>query len=333
MLENYEISPNTENIHHLFLTGGSGYVGRNLIRHYRAAGIEVTALVRSQKSFEAVSALGARAVMGDLQGKNLAELMAGCDALIHAAADVNHGYTTDSQIEVNATGTTSIFSAAKKAGIKRALYISTESVLLDGNPLINATESHPYPAKPAGNYSLSKKLAEQAALSFTSATFSVVIVRPRFVWGRDDTTSMPQLIAAATSGKFAWIDGGTYLTSTTHIANLCEGVSLGLIRGRNGQIYFIADAKPVEFKTFVSQLLATQGIQVSDKKVLRKLIHNIARIGDFLARISKGRIQLPVTVQSYATSAVEVTIDIGKAQRELGYSPPISHERGLAELM
>jgi nucleoside-diphosphate-sugar epimerase len=48
--------------------------------------------------------------------------------------------------------------------------------------------------------------------------------------------------------------------------------------------------------------------------------------------ISRGRIVPPLTLQSYATSAVEVSLDIGKARRELGYAPVVSMEEGLAEL-
>ncbi len=66
-------------------------------------------------------------------------------------------------------------------------------------------------------------------------------VRPRFVWGRDDTTALPALVEAARSGQTAWIEGGDYLTSTTHIDNLCHGVDLALRLGQGGEVYFLAD--------------------------------------------------------------------------------------------
>ncbi|UXN74954.1 NAD(P)H-binding protein [Devosia sp. A8/3-2] len=78
----------------LFLTGGSGYVGRNLIRHFIAAGIPVIALVRGAKSAEIVAALGAVPVTVDITDASLADAMAGCQTLIHAAADTNHGRAT-----------------------------------------------------------------------------------------------------------------------------------------------------------------------------------------------------------------------------------------------
>src|SRR5690606_8798123 len=88
----------------IFLTGGSGYVGRNLIRHFVGRGVAVTALARSSKSERVVAELGATAVAGDLLRADLAGAMTGCDVLIHAAADTDHGPGTPSQQQVNEEG-------------------------------------------------------------------------------------------------------------------------------------------------------------------------------------------------------------------------------------
>jgi nucleoside-diphosphate-sugar epimerase len=316
----------------LFLTGGSGYVGRNLIRHLVAQGIEVTALARSAQAVEVVRALGATPCHADLLDPGLAGAMAGCRTLVHAAADTSHGRGNADQQRVNVEGTAHLFAAAKAAGIGRAIHISTESVLLDGRPLIAATEQHPLPRRFPGAYSRSKAQAETIALSHASNELHVVCVRPRFVWGRDDTTALPVLVAAARSGQLAWIDGGHYLTSTTHIANLCTGVERAMRYGGNGEIYFITDDAPMPFRTFVSRLLATQGIDAPEKAVPRWLVRTIATIGDALAAATGGRVHLPVSRQDLATMAVEVTLDIGKARRELGYAPVIGLDEGMREL-
>lgn len=316
----------------VFITGGSGFVGRNLIRYYRSAGAHVRALTRSQSADERVSQAGGIPVRGDLLDPDLHLLMQECDLLIHAAADTAHAYYSDEQWRVNVNGTRHAFAAARKAGIQRAVYVSTESILLTGAPLRMADETLSVPQKSVGAYSRSKAAGERAALSYATGNFSVTAVRPRFVWGHGDTTALPQLVGAVESGKFAWIGGGDYLTSTTHSENLCQGISRAAEFGRTGEAYFITDGNPRVFREFVSALLATQGIVAPSKNVPRPVVRLFARAGDGLYRLSRGKIQSPLNMQVFATSAVEVSLDITKARSELGYEPLVSLEQGL-ELM
>ncbi len=316
----------------IFLTGGSGYIGRNLIRHFVGLGIEVAALVRGDASERVVRTLGAISYRGDILGGGLSAAMLGCDALVHAAADTDHGAATERQQRVNEAGTRAVMEAARAAGIRKVVHLSTESVLATGKPLVNVDETLPLPRKFAGGYSRSKAAAERVALDCNAQEFPVVVLRPRFVWGRDDTTALPALVDAARSGRFAWISGGNYQTSTTHIANLCVAVDRALVNGRGGEVYFISDGAPVAFRSFVSALLVTQGVSVPEKSVPRGVVRCVAAIGDLLARLSGGKIVPPLTLQSYATSAVEISLDISKAERELTYGPVISREQGLEEL-
>jgi nucleoside-diphosphate-sugar epimerase len=314
----------------VFVTGGSGYVGRNLIRRFVANGHPVRALARSPASAKLVEAQGAVAALGDmLDGTGLASAMAGSAWLVHAAADTGHGAYQAGQDEANLAGTRNVFGAAQVAGVKRAVHISTESVLLTGAPLRNADERIPIPSRHAGSYSRSKAIAEGAALSFAGAAMDVMVVRPRFVWGRDDTTALPQLREAARSGKLMWIGGGTYLTSTTHIDNLAEGVALALAKGRGGEVYFITDGAPHVFRPFVSALLAAAGETPPTRSVPRWLIRPVVAVGDALERWTRGTIKAPLPAQQYGTVGVEVTLDISKARRELGYAPVIDLAAGL----
>jgi nucleoside-diphosphate-sugar epimerase len=317
----------------IFVTGGSGYVGRNLIRHLVAAGHPVRALARSAASEAKVKALGATPVPGDvLSPEAFRAGLEGCAWLIHAAADTGHGLTSAAQADTNVEGTRRVLQTARAVGVSRALHISTEAVLLDGNPLIDAHEDMPYPANPAGGYSKSKAKAEQAARACTAPGFDVVVIRPRFVWGRDDTTALPQLVAAAKSGKLSWIGGGMYPIATTHIANLCHGAACALERGKGGEVYFITDEGAVPFRTFVTDLLATQNVPPPKASAPRWLVATAARIGDALGIVTGGKIHGPISYQEYATLGVPVTLSTAKAKRELGYAPVITREAGLVEL-
>ncbi|MFC7378861.1 NAD-dependent epimerase/dehydratase family protein [Brevundimonas sp. GCM10030266] len=316
----------------LFLTGAGGYVGRNLIRFFTRQDVELVALVRTPEAAAKALAMGAVPVIGDLLIDDLTEAMVGCDALIHAAADTDHGHGSAAQMRTNADGTRRTFAAARAAGVTRAVHLSTESVLADGRPLCGVTEETPFPRRPAGAYSRSKIAAERNALALNGGGLAVMVVRPRFVWGEDDTTALPQLVEAARSGQLAWIDGGGYRTSTTHIENLCHGIDLALRRGRGGEVYFLSDGEPVAFRTMISALLETQGVPAPEKTVPRAVVRAVAAVGDLAGTLTGGRKPVPLTLQGFAASAVEVTLDISRARTELGYAPVVSRQEGLRRM-
>lgn len=318
----------------LIVTGASGYLGRNIVREFVARGHTVQGLARSDASADFIEQLGAEPVRGDIMDKaSLEAAMRGADALVHAAADTDHGRPSKQQELTNLQGTRNVYEAARAAGIRRAVHISTEAVLMDGGPIENADETWPIPAKPAGGYSRSKAGAEKIALAANGDGLEITVIRPRFVWGRDDTTALPQLVEAARSGKLVWFDGGDYLTSTTHIANVVEGVRLCLKKGRGGEIYFVTDGEDIAFRTWITALLETQGIDLSGvNSVPRGLMSWIVNAGELLASLTGGAISGPIGKQEYATVGNTVTLNIDKARRELGYTPVMSREEGLAEL-
>ncbi len=319
----------------LLVTGASGYLGRNIVREFLARGHNVRGLTRSDASSDLIRQLGAEPVRGDIMDRaSLYAAMNGAIALVHAAADTHHGRPTTAQERTNLEGTQNVYDAARAAGVRRAVHISTEAVLVDGRPIMNADETWPIPEKLAGGYSRTKAGAERVALAANGNGMDVIVIRPRFVWGRDDTTALPQLVAAFNSGKLVWFDGGEYLTSTTHIANVVEGVRLCLEKGRGGEVYFVTDAEDIAFRPWVTALLATQGIDASGvKNVPRGLMNFIVNAGELLVNLTGGALSGPLGRQEYATVGNTVTLNIAKARQELGYTPVISRTAGLAELM
>ena len=92
-------------------------------------------------------------------------------------------------------------------------------------------------------------------------------LRPRFVWGKGDTTLLPEMVKTVEAGKFAWVGGGLNVTDTAHVDNVVEGLLLGAEKGRPGEAYFITDGKPVVFRDFVTAMLETQGVEPPDRSL------------------------------------------------------------------
>lgn len=316
-----------------FVTGGSGFIGGRLIERLVRDGHSVRALARSDRSAEKVRALGAQAVRGDLGDvASLTEAADGAELAFHAAAEVAEWGSWDDFVRANVTGTENVIAACRAAGVGRLVHVGTESALMHGQPLVSVTESYPLAPNSKAPYAATKAQAEQAVLAGSRDGLETVVLRPRLVWGVGDTTLMPEIVAAAQAGKWAWIGGGRHLTSTTHVDNVVEGLVLAAERGAAGAAYFVTDGAPVEFRDFMTRLVATQGIELPSRSLPRAVAKPVAAIGETLWRALRLRGTPPLTRTALWLSSLECTIDDGRARSELGYVPVRSLDDGMREL-
>lgn len=316
-----------------FVTGGSGYVGRNLIRTLRARGDAVRALVRSPGSARVVSELGAEPVMGDLDDvAAMQKGMAGCDAVFHAAAEVSEWGPREAYWEGNVEGTRNALAATRAAGVKTFVHVGTEAALCDGTPLLDVDETRPLPVHPLPRYPQTKNEAEKLVRTANAPEFRTVVVRPRFIWGNDDTSVLAALAAAVKAGRFMWMDGGHYPTSTTHVDNVCEGLLLAAEKGRGGEAYFVTDGAPIELRGFVTQMLATQGVDAGRKSLPKGLVLLLARVSEWIWETFRLKGNPPATRMAVHLFGEPVTVNDAKARRELGYRGLVTREQGLATL-
>jgi nucleoside-diphosphate-sugar epimerase len=317
----------------VFVTGGSGFLGRALIAALRERGCEVRALARSSAAADAVRGAGATPVAGDLDDERaLREGMQGCDVVHHAAAKVELWGRREDFLRITVGGTERVIAAARAAGVRRLVHVSTEAVLAGGRPLVGADESWPLPARPLGIYPLSKGLAEQRALAANGPDLATVVVRPRFIWGRGDSVLLPGLIAAMKSGAWFWFGGGRHRSSTCHVRNVCAGTLLAAEKGRGGEIYFLTDGEPVEFREFVTRLVRTQGVEPPARELPLWVGDALAAGGEAVWGALRLRGQPPLVRTAMVLFFREVTVRDAKARSELGYRPVVSIEEGLAEL-
>jgi nucleoside-diphosphate-sugar epimerase len=314
-----------------FVTGGSGFVGRELVATLVSRGVPVRALARSEAARAVVEGLGATAVMGDATDDvALAAGVAGCDVVFHSAAFVKDWGPKEEYVRSNVLATDRLLDAARAAGVATFVYVGTEAVLADGNPIVRADETRPYATSPAGMYPLTKAQAEGAVLRASSPTFRALSVRPRFVWGRGDTSVLPTLVERVKAGQFAWIGGGHALTSSCHVKNLVHAMLLAVERGRGGEAYFVTDGDPRPFRELLGALMRTRGVEPPDRSVPRWLAWAAATAAEGVAPLFGAVPRVSRT--AVALIGGEVTVVDDKARRELGYAPVISIEQGLAEM-
>jgi nucleoside-diphosphate-sugar epimerase len=221
---------------------------------------------------------------------------------------------------------------AAQAGVRRFVHVGTEAALLAGQPLVEVDEAAPLRPDSPVLYSSTKARAEEFVLEANRDGFETVVVRPRFVWGRGDTTLLPAMVEMVRAGRFAWIGGGRHRTSITHVENAVEGLVLAATRGTGGNAYFVTDGEPVVFREFVSELLSTQGVQAPNRSIPAPVAGALATGGETAWRLLPLPGRPPVTRFAYWVSSQECTIKIDKARAQLGYEPVKSRQEGLAEL-
>jgi nucleoside-diphosphate-sugar epimerase len=316
-----------------FVTGGSGFIGGRLIERLVRDGRPVRALARSEAAAARVSELGAEPIRGELADVDAMRSGAeGCELAFHAAATLGDWGRPEDFERGNVQGTRNALEACAAAGVRRFTHVGTEAALMAGQPLVQVDETAPLRPDSPVLYSATKARAEQAVIAANRDGFETVVVRPRFVWGRGDTTLLPAMVDLVRGGRFAWIAGGRHLTAITHVDNTVEGLVLGAERGRGGNAYFVTDGDPVVFREFVSKLLATQGVSEPTRSVPAAVAGPLASGGEALWRALRLGGQPPLTRFAFWVSSQECTIRIDKARSELAYAPVRSVEQGLEEL-
>lgn len=316
----------------VFLTGGSGFVGGALISGWRDRH-PLRAMSRSAESDRKIRALGGEPIHCALENVR-AEHLAGCEAVIHAAAYVEEWGPHEVYWQANVEGTRRLVDAARTAGVRRFVHVGTEAALFHGQPMIDVDENYPLALDSPFPYSRTKahaeKLVRQAADA--GAGFETIVIRPRMIWGPGDETILGALRDMTSQGRFSWLDDGRARTSSTHVANLCHALELALTEGRSGGAYFVLDDGVRTLREFLTDYASTAGIELPDKSMPGGVVRGLAAVLEPVWRMLRLKSAPPVTRFAAAIMSRDCVLRDGLARAELGYTPVISVEDGLRSL-
>jgi len=339
------IPVSVEGIERVFITGGSGFLGRTLIEQLVLAGVrDIRALVRSEAAEALVPNLpGVSKVKGDLFTlEAVRNAMTDCTHVFHFAANVSPWGPYEVSYRDNVVGTQNMVNCARAAGVKRFVHCSTEALLVgQSKKIVNADETWPIPNNPKWcPYSRSKAEAEQFVIAANSPDMATVAIRPRYIWGRGDTVVLARIAKAVRDGAFAWFDNGKYDTSTCHVRNVCEGAILAATKGRGGEVYFLTDGAPHELREWFTVQLATCGItKLPTRNVSYGMLWYVAILLEliwWIAGLTIGRFrpitsEPPISRQILRLMGRTVTVNDKKARDQLGYRAHVTTEVGLQE--
>jgi len=213
------------------VTGASGLLGRPLCTHLARRGWEVRALVRRPESM-AGAPPEVRIGRCDLPGAIDESLLAGADALVHAAYGTRVTNLAEAR-RVNEDGTRAVLEASRRAGHRRFVFVSSLT-------------AHP----DAPSYYARSKHALEGLLDPRRD----LAVRPGLILAREGHGLFQQMQAAARGARvLPLFGGGRQPLQTVHIDDLCEAIARALERDLTGALN-VAEAEPVPLATFLRMI-------------------------------------------------------------------------------
>lgn len=299
-----------------------------LVEHLRANGDDVRALVRGSSSADVKARLvraGATVVEGDVSDEaSLRSAAEGCEVLVHAAASVTLRGTRETHEQVNLVGTENALSAAKSAGVRRFVQVSSESVTRGAVARNYVDEKFPSPAEFLDAYGQTKALAEDLVVAENRAGFETVALRPALVWGPDDTSALPQVLTAVADGRFVWIGGGESLFATTYILTLCDGISRAMrVPEAAGGVYYITDDERQTAREFFGQLFRAAGMSVPRTSVP-------FAVAWAAAWVAEKTMKAPVfTRGEIGLMGLSSHFNVQRARKDLGWAPSVTVTEGI----
>jgi nucleoside-diphosphate-sugar epimerase len=322
------------------VTGAAGWFGRALLaaltdpasEHSRDG--EIRALVTGRRDAERLAAVPkVIPVVGDVRNRHgLADLFAraaGTVDVIHAAG-VIHPASTSDFIEVNTRGTANVAAAARAAGARRMVHISSNSPFgVNPHPLDRFRNDEPY--HPYLAYGRSKMLAELRLLDEVERGLDAVIVRPPWFYGPYQPVRQSTFFTLVRTGRFPIVGDGTQRRSMVYVDNLVLGVVLAeLSERRAGSGWWIADERPyamLEIVDTVKAALRDAGFEVSDRQLrVPGIVGRIAERADAMVqRVGRYVTQLHVLGELDKTIACDISV----ARSQLGYAPAVELAEGM----
>jgi dihydroflavonol-4-reductase len=306
----------------VFLTGGTGFIGRPLTQSLLARGWQVVALVRNPDSPQAyaLAKMGVQCVTGDLTDReSMRTGMIGADMIIHNAAWYEVGITKKARAlmyAINVTGTDNVLSLAQELGVPRTVYVSSTTYYGDSGPEAR-DESYRRQKPYRFYYEQSKSEAHEVALHYQQRGLPLILVCPAHVVGPNDHSIWGyflRLYLNRMMSPFAWAP--SIMNAAVHVNDVGEGIVLAAEKGHNDGTYFLAgdsmslrevlniwNTKPGGFKVrfYIPTWLAW---------TLFALLEPVLRLVGLPAFISRETV----------TASMDLNYSSAKAQHELGWT-------------
>ena len=304
----------------VFLTGATGFVGHHVARALAAQGAELRLLVRKSSNLAHLEGVAGETHLGDLdRPESLAPALAGCDAVVHVAADYRL-WIRDPQAmhRTNVDGTGSLLRLAREARVPRFVYTSSVATMnfrVDG---VAIDEDTPVSlGDMVGHYKRSKFLAEQQAESAARGGQDVIILNPTTPVGPYDAKPTPtgRIFVDFLNGRFpAYVDTGLNLVDVAEVARTHVDA---LTRGTPGRRYILG-GENLTLKQILDRMSAITGLASPTLRIPFAVAATYAFLDEWITGRVRGR-EPRATLEQVRMGRKKMFASSARAERELGF--------------
>lgn len=306
----------------VFVTGGTGFIGSELIRNLLREGKRVHALVRSvEKAKAMLPEEGITWIKGDLHDTEVIKNgMEGCDQVYHLAGFAKLWHRDRSTFyKVNVEGLQNILDSAMSTGVRKVIYTSTAGAIgPSGDEPVSENTPRTFP--PTTDYEKSKVESEKLIPEYIDKGLKIVTVNPTRVFGPGElnqSNSVTILIRDYIAGKWKLMPGdGSRIGNYVFVDDVVKGHLLAMKHGNNGQRYILGGDN-VSYKELFNKISEISGVEYKLYNVPVPAMMAFAKLQLLKANLFGSD---PLITPGFARKYLyDWETDHSKAQRELGY--------------
>ncbi len=314
----------------ILITGGNGFLGRNLILALHERGDRVRVLASPTGDTTWLEQRGVTIFRGDIRNPEALEApMHDADAVVHLAAIIKVWGSMQDSYAINVIGTENVCRAALTAGISRFVYTSSAMIynMAHGKPATEENDlaplDEPYSKTKAESDTFVQRMVAEEYLP-------AVILRLGPLIGPGDSLNFGRTADRLRTGKGFIIGSGNNIIPFVYTSDVVQAILLALDSNNAvGQVYNIGSDQPLTQKEYLSAIAQEMGIAAPRIHVPYQPMYAAGYVAERIAALSANRIKPIVTRHGVKIFGANNRMSIDKARRELGYTPQVSIREGV----
>lgn len=315
----------------VLVTGATGFLGKYVVEELVEHGYQVRAFGRNRTIGQSLVNASVTFIQGNLT--NQEDLTKACqemDMVVHAGALSTVWGPWEDFYQTNVLGTKYVLEACREAKIERLVYVSSPSIYAAPRDQLDIKESDAPQENRLNNYIRSKLASEKLFKDYPDV--SSVILRPRGLFGIGDTSILPRVLNLSQKIGIPLIGDGRQLMDMTCVENVALAIRLALETPQAaGEVYNITNGEPRAFRDLIEETLRGLGYPIRYRKISAPLVSVISSSLEFIYKNLNLKGEPALTRYTYYLLRYSQTLDISKAERDLGYRPKITISEGIEQ--